>query len=252
MLFFKRILDTRKSEAPSDRRGGSRYAVHPGFPVQTVLNIAGRDELGQPLESKNDEGWDWTSRLIDLSFSGARVQVPRTIAAERGDPCRLKIDVQGYELEVPGRVAHIAERRDSFLFGLALDLGASRTQAAYRQLVELVALGSTLKLLRPLQPDDSGYLVEEYAGEPASRLLIWRSMAGREVSAFEFQLKDCTVRGLAGREGVECFPGVDATTTRQASGQKGEEIRRLYQWVVLNLAPAVPADVRDFLQRHAA
>lgn len=252
MLFFKRILDVKKSDTPSERRGGSRYAVLPGFPIKTVLNLVGRDELGQPLPSRDGEGLDWTGRLLNLSATGARVQMPRTVLVERGDACSLKVDVQGYLLAVPGRIAHVAERADSLVFGLALDLAASRTAAAYRQLVELVALGSTLRVLRPLQADNSGYLVEEYAGEPASRLLVWRQMVGREVAAFEFQLKDCLVRGLAGRDGVECFPGTEAAGARPATGAKAEEIRRLYQWVVLNLAPAVPADVREFLQRHAA
>jgi hypothetical protein len=252
MLFFKRILDVRKSAA-SERRGGSRYAVKTGFPLKTIVNILGRDEQGHLLESRDGQGWDWTGRLLDLSFSGARVQLPPTVLARRGDACHLKLDVQGYELIVPAKVAHIAERRDSFLFGLTLDTDASRTQAAFRQLVELVALGATLKQQRPLRPDDSGYLVEEYAGEAGSRLVIWRHLAGREVAAFEFRLKDCAVRGLAGHESLECYAGADpAAARRPASGAKGEEIQRLYQWVVLNLAPAVPADVRDFLQQRAA
>lgn len=248
MLFFKRILDVKKAETPSERRVAARYAVLPGFPLKTVLTITGRDDLGEPLEG---EGTDWTGRLINLSSTGARVQMPRTVIAQRGDVCQLKLDMQGYELVVPGSIAHVAERRDSLVFGLALDLEASRTAAAFRQLVELVALGSTLKEIKPLQPDASGYLVEQYGGEPSSLLTVWRQMAGREAAAFEFQLKDCVVRGLAGRAGVECFAGTDAKATRPASGAKGGEILRLYQWVVLNLAPAVPADVRILLQQHA-
>ena len=252
MLFFKRILDVKKTAAPSERRVAARYAVLPGFPLKTVLNIVGRDELGQPLTGRGGEGTDWTGRLINLSSTGARVQMPHTVLAQRGDACRLKLDMQGYVLVVPGTIAHVAERRDSLVFGLALDLEASLTAAAYGQLVELVALGSTLKLVKPLQPDASGYLVEQYEGEPSSRLVIWRQMVGREVAAFEFQMKDCVVRGLAGREGLECFTGTSTTGVKAATGAKGEEILRLYQWVVLNLAPAVPADVRDFLQSHTA
>lgn len=248
MLFFKRILDTKKAEAPSDRRGGSRYAVQPGFPVKAILNISGRDDAGRPLKT---EGIDWTGRLIDLSYTGARIQVPRTVMAERGDDCRLKLDVQGYVLVVPASIAHVASRQDSLLFGLALSLEASQTGAAFRQLVELVALGSTLKQAKALQPDPSGYMVESYAGEPASRLVIWRHMVGREVAAFEFQLKDCAVRALADRPELEFFAGADSTT-RRATGTKAEEIKRLYQWVVLNLAPGLPPDVRDFLQTRAA
>ncbi|AOS44700.1 PilZ domain protein [Lacunisphaera limnophila] len=249
MLFFKKILESKKPEAPTDRRVAARYAVLPGFPLKTVLNIAGRDDLGELLKG---EGMDWTGKLINLSATGARVQMPRTMLAQRGDPCRLKLDMQGYELVVPGTIAHVTERRDSLVFGLTLNLAASGTAAAFRQLVELVALGSTLKQVKPLQPDESGYMAEQYAGEPESRLIVWRQLAGREVAAFEFQLKDCVVRGLAGRAGLECFTGTEGATRRPASGVRGEEILRLYQWVVLNLAPELPTDVRTFLLQHAA
>jgi hypothetical protein len=248
MLFFKRILDTKKTEVASDRRGNSRYPVQPAFPIKSILNITGRDDAGQPLKT---EGIDWTGRMIDLSSAGARIQVPRTVMAERGDFCRLKIDVQGYVLVVPATIAHVATRADSLLFGLALNLDASQTAAAFRQLVELVALGSTLKQVKALQPDPSGYMVEGYAGEPASRLVIWRHMVGREVAAFEFQLKDCSVRGLADRPELEFFSGADSTS-RRATGPKADEIKRLYQWVVQNLAPSLPSDVRDFLHTRAA
>jgi hypothetical protein len=253
MLFFKRILDVKKNEtAPSERRNNERYAVLPDFPVKTVVNIAGRDDFGHPITTRSGEGTDWTGRLVNVSSSGARVQLPRTIVALRGDPCVLKIDVQGFELAVPGHVAHVAERRDSIVYGLALNLEASAAQLAYRQLVELVALGATLKQVRAPQPDASGYVVEQYAGEPASRLTIWRHLVGREVAAFDFQLKDCAVRGSSGRNGVECFAATDTARSTPVKGAREDEIQRLYQWVVLNLAPAVPADVREFLQQHAA
>lgn len=252
MLFFKKILEVRKEEAPAERRGGSRYAVQPDFPIKTVVNIAGRDEMGEPIKSKNGEGWDWSGRLVNVSSSGARVQLPRTVLAQRGDTCLFKIDIQGFQIAIPGTIAHVAERRDSLVFGLALDLENSPDRLAFRQLVELVALGSTLKQVRPPQADGSGYIVEQYAGEPSSRLTIWRQLVGREVAAFEFQMKDCVVRGLAERRDLECFVGLDSATGRRATGEKVEEILRLYQWVVLNLAPALPADVREFLLQHAA
>ncbi|RXK54954.1 PilZ domain-containing protein [Oleiharenicola lentus] len=252
MLFFKRILEVTKSASASDRRGGARYAVKPGFPIKTVLNILGRDEQGHLLQSRDGQGWDWTGRLLDISFSGARMQMPRTVAAMRGDCCHLKIDVQGYEVTVPAKIAHIADRRDSFVFGLSLNTPASASAPAFHQLVELIALGATLQPVRPIQPDDSGYLVEEYAGELGSRLVIWRHLAGRDVAAFEFKLKDCLVRGLAGRNQLECLSGGQEAGARPVSGPKGEEIQRLYQWVVCNLAPAVPADVCEFLRKRAA
>lgn len=252
MLFFKRILEVRKQEQPAERRGGARFSVQPDFPIKTIVNISGRDDHGQPIKTKDGQGWDWSGRLINVSASGARVQLPRTVIAQRGDPCLFKIDIQGYQLVIPAQVAHVAERRDSLLFGLALQLDDSPDRLAFQQLVELISLGSTLRQVREPQPDGSGYIVEQYAGEPSSRLTVWRQLVGRDVAAFEFQMKDCAVRGLANQHGIECFVGADSATGRRANGEKGEEILRLYQWVVMNLAPAVPADVKQFLQQHAA
>jgi hypothetical protein len=177
--------------------------------------------------------------------------VPLTVQVRREDLGRLKIEVQGFKLVIPSRVAHVSERRDSAVFGLALDLRAAGTQAAYAQLIDLVALGSSLKLVRPLSRDKSGYLLEQYAGEPASRLSIWRHRENRGVSAFEFLLKDCFVRGIEDNNDVECFAGADPAKGRAVTPAQGDEIRRLFQWVVLNLAAVVPADARAFLLKHA-
>lgn len=252
MLFFKRILDVRQTPAtPAERRDATRFPVNREFPLQAVLNIAGRDGQGTLLKPQDRAGWDWPGRLLDLSSTGARLQVPVTVAVQRHDAGVLKLDVQGYQLDIPCVVANVAEQHEVCVFGLALDLEATGTLEGYRQLLDLVALGSTLRLVQPAQPDPSGYLLEQYAGEPASRLSIWRHHEGREVSAFEFQLKDSLVRGLADRAELECFATTEAGLGRVVTQTHWEEIYRLYQWVVLNLAAVVPADARAFLLKHA-
>lgn len=252
MLFFKRILDVRKSPTIStERRVAARFAVSRRFPLQTVLNISGRDEHGQLLKPKAGEGWDWPGRLVDLSITGARVQVPLTIIVQREDQGRLLLDMQGHKLEIACRIAHVSERREYALFGLELDLRAAGTHAAYSQLLDLVALGASLKLTRPAARDRSGYLLEQYTGAPASRLSVWRLRTDKSIAAFEFQLKDCFVRGVADNDDLECFAGSDVTKGRAVAPSQAEEIRRLYQWVVLNLNSTVPAEVRAFLLKHA-
>lgn len=254
MLFFKRILDVSKApEVTTNRRAASRFVVNPEFPVTAVLNITDRDMFGNLPKNQNKraDGTDWPVQLVNLSSTGARLQVPVSVRAKRDDFGRLKLDVQGYQLIVPGRIAHIAEGDGYRVIGLVLDLSTANTQAGYRQLIELVALGSSLTLTKSPQQDGTGYNLEEYGGEPASRLSLWRSLASGEVIAFEFRLKDCLVRGHDGSTGVECFTGTNAKTAQRASPAQGEEIKRLYQWVVLNLPPAVPADARAFLQQRA-
>ncbi|MES1167997.1 MAG: hypothetical protein ABUL61_02385, partial [Oleiharenicola lentus] len=100
MLFFKKILGTSKEDAPTERRaGGERYAITSRFPMKTTFNTVGRDEIGNLL--KNGEGRDWSGVLINLSISGARMQVPSTVHAHKGDACKLKFDLEGYVLVVP-------------------------------------------------------------------------------------------------------------------------------------------------------
>lgn len=70
------------------------------------------------------------------------------------------------------------------------------------------------------------------------------------VSAFEFILKDNLVRAAVG-QGLEYFSG-DGTGSRPAIAAQCAEIHRLFQWTVPNLPPAIPADIRAFLQHYLA
>jgi len=251
MLFFKRILGSLEADAPPDRRDGIRYPVGVRFPMKVILNTQGRDEMGQLLQSKDESGWDWTGRLINLSVSGARMQVPSTMHSHQGDPCQLKFEIEGYQLVLPGRIAHISERRDSFIYGLQLDISADEHGQAFRQLVDLVSLGSTLQPAKASTPDEtSGYLVEQYVGEEKSRLDVWREYAGGAIVAFDFRLKEWCVRGLRDRPTLEYFVDVNDETQPAPEAQTAE-IHRLFHWVVPNVATTVPADVREFLQKYA-
>lgn len=249
MLFFKSIFKPAKSEEPQDRRGARRYPISPRFPLKVVLNAVGRDEMGSPLKARDGEGWDWAGKLVNLSSTGARMQVPPTVHMTRGDACLLKFDLDGFQLVLPAHVAQIIERRDSLVYGLALDISDSESAAAYRQLLDLLALGATLKPSSPARPDNTSYLIEQYTGEPASRLDVWRHYAGRTVAAFDFQLQDCRVRGVADRPALEYFVG-DGAAMQAATREQTEEMQRLFHWVVANLSTDVPADVRDFLQKY--
>lgn len=253
MQFFKRLLNFKDTEsAPSERRSGQRFAPSAKFPLRAVLNVAGRDDTGAMLQNSRGGGWDWGGRLVNFSDLGARMQLPPSVVAARGDPCLLKLNLEGYDLHLPSRIANVRENGDSILFGLTMEIPDEGTRLAYRQLVELVALGATLKPLKATaKPDPAGRLVEQYEGDTRARLSVWRDQACRVVNAFEFMLKDCGVRGTAG-SGLEYLTGSEAQSVRRASPSQTAEIHRLFHWVVPNLAPAVPADVRKFLQAYAA
>lgn len=262
MPLFKRILqepepaDKPQTQSPLpdgapavERRTARRFTLQPEFPLKAVLSYVGRDDTGAPM-SGSRHGWNWKGRLIDCSERGARMQLGHALRTVVGESCDLRLSVQDFELCVPCHVTNIREVSEGWVFGLKHDIEDAAVLRDYRQLVEVVALGSTLKLrTKTPKPDESGYLVERYGSSRPSALTIWRHPADASVSAFEFILRDSLVRVAVGRE-IEYFTG-DGTGSRPATSMRCMEIHRLFQWVVPNLPPAIPADVRAFLRHYA-
>ncbi len=247
MLFLKRILkepaESGRTTVRKERRSDRRLAVGEQFPLKAVLSF---DRRGGSVAPMSQRGWDWPGRLLNCSEVGARILLGPGALAAQGDFCELQLDLEGFKLAVPSRITNIRVERDGIHFGLKHDIGSAVVANAYRQLLEIVALGATLRLQsRTAKPDGSGLLVEQYGGDCQSRLKIWREKSGRKVTAFEFLLKDCLVRAAHGQ------PVEYLTNARHATPAKAEEIKRLLGWVVPNLAPAVPDDVRDFLRHYA-
>lgn len=258
MRFFKRIFkhpkpdpaDVPQPVARVERRSTQRYAVNPKSPLKAVLSFIGRDTTGAQL-SRSRAGWDWMGRLIDFSERGASMQLGAAALAARGDACELKLSLEDAVLEIPCHVTNIRVQTEGLIYGLKHDICDEATLAAYRQLLDVVALGTRLKLqFRKTEPDAIGYLVEQYASDRQSRLTVWRNQADRTVAAVEFLLRDCLVRAAEGHL-IQYLSGADAATARRATPAKSTEILHRFQWVVPNLSPAVPADVRLFLQRFA-
>lgn len=254
MLFFKRIL---KEPGPAadvvpvvERRSTRRYAINPRFPLKAVLSFVGRDDTGAPM-SNTRQGWNWKGRLLDCSEHGARMQMGPTLKVAARDLCDLKLTVDDFALTIPCHISNIRELAEGVVFGLKHEIEDEETMKAYHQLLDILALGATLKrLARTEKPDDTGYLMERYASDRPSSLTVWRLPGDGSVAAFEFQLKDSLVRGAAGR-GVKFLTGA-GVTARPAPAARALEIQRLFNWVLPNLAEAVPADVRAFLQLYSA
>ncbi len=254
MSLFKRILKEPEpvaTEAPRiERRSVPRFAVSAQFPLKAVVSFVARDESGAPM-SNTRHGWNWKGRLIECSELGARMQLGPGIRAEPAENCDLKLSIQTHEINVPCHIANLSETPEGMVLGLVHDLSDAAVRHDYLQLLEVVALGSTLTLQpKAAQPDASGYLVEIYASTRPSRLTVWRHPAGGAVAAFEFRLQDNLVRAAAGH-GAEFLADNAGTGSHPATNDQCLEIGRLFTWVVPNLAPAVPDDVRQFLQHYA-
>jgi hypothetical protein len=254
MLFFKRILKEPEPEVKEvvreERRSQQRFALGPKFPLKAVLNLPQRDESGAPM-GHSRHGWNWKGRLLDCSEQGARMQFNAAFNAASGNAGELHLELEGFELILPCHIKNLKEEAGGIVFGLKYDLIDAAVESAYRQLLEIVALGATLKpCARNSKPDETGHLAEQYASDWQSRLTVWRDKSRQEMMAFEFLLKDCLVRAAREQE-LQHLDGTEAATARPAAPNKAAEIHRLFRWVTDNLPPAVPADVCELLQYYA-
>ncbi len=240
MQFFKRILQSSAEQvAPEKRRSGQRLAVNPEFPLRTGLGLGA---------TRNN--WNWKGRLVDCSEQGVRLLFGTAVQAATGESCDLKLDLEEFVLELPCHVSNLRRQSDGFNLGLKHDIADAESRGAYRQFLEIVALGAALRPhLRKHQPEGSNYLVEQYVGERRSCLNVWRHPSGGAVAAAEFLLKDCLIRMVAGHH-PEYFTDTEAVEAHRANPAHALEIHRLFRWVVPNLSASVPDDLRKFLQKY--
>ena len=251
MLFFKRILSAATGKSASrEKRRTHRYELNPAFQLKAVLSLTGRDNFGNPLKAADNKGWDWKGQLVNFSSTGVRIALPPAALAARGDDCQLRLTLERYQLVIPSRVAHLKEHRDHVVFGLELNLTDSETRQAYRQLVELVALGSSLHLVQNARPDESGYLLEQYGGKEDALLTVWRDASQQMVTAFEFKVKEFYIRGTSKTRKLKFFVAGEDKLLRPVAATMHTEMQRLFHWIVPNLTDGVPPDVRDFLKIH--
>lgn len=252
MLFFKRILKEPEvavnSTSPAERRTIPRFAINPQFKLKAMLGFTKRNDTQSP-KGNTRPAWNWQCRILDCSEQGVRIMMDPAFKVQARDLCDLKLSVEGFELTIPCHIANIREEAEGLIFGLKHDIEAEKMWNAYWQLLEVVALGSTLKLhRRTTKPDESGYLVEQYVNNRPAHLTIWRHPANQAVAAFEFRLKDNLVRAAVGQKTAY----LTGAAARPATAAQALEIQRLFQWVVLNLSAAVPDDVRAFLKSYVA
>jgi len=250
MLFFKRILkdgELADAAAPmTEQRTMPRFPINPRFRLKASLSIAPRGDTRSP-KGHSRSAWSWKCRLLDCSEQGVRIQMDPAMKMRARDLCDLRLRVEEFELIIPCRIANIRENAEGMIFGLKLDADDESTWKAYCQLLEVVALGSSLKLHRgAARADESGYLVEHYANNRPARLSVWRDPNTRTVMACEFLLKHYLVRAAAGRP-VEYLT---SPSGRPAAPTTALEIQRLFSWVVPNLPDTMPEDVRNFLKQH--
>ncbi len=259
VLLFKKILSfTGFGGWASDKRKARRYVVGHPFPFKTVLAIIGHDSEGRSVQ--NDQaGVDWAGRLVNLSASGASIQLHSAAPGARGGRCRLSFSRNDYLLTIPGTLAYCRAYPQYRLCGFSFTFPDFETRKAYMQLLEPVSIAASLAPVEAsrVKQDTADLHKEQYKSPTAASLTIWRRTRGGPVHKFDFGMNDYGVRWREGMAGVESYgapPDKRSTPTTVVRLTEAQqiEVRWLYCLAVPNLAKAVPPDIRKLLAKLVA
>ncbi len=237
------------TEPSPDRRRKARYAISPSFPLKVVLALPDED---------GDSWKDWSATLVDLSATGAHVEVSMAAVAYPESHCRLKLSLGTFKLEIPGTIAHFICSARLAVGGMQFSFPSQGIEKTYHKVLEPAIIGATLAPVEVSQENSVRYR-EEYVGKLSARLAIWRERRESPVVGFDFRMN---------RYGVEADrePGGDASarlalkfklgaaeeTTGSGSqppltGVQIQEARWLYRLAASNLSAAVAPEVRKLL-----
>lgn len=250
MLLFRRIFDFQKKDIQQfvDQRLNRRYTPGRLFPLRAIILDGLRDI---PV------------RIHDLSASGIGLLTSRDDAAPIGQERQIRLSLGPHILDVKGHATHARPRGDEMLCGMSLAFDDFTRLKSYLQLLQPVAIASTLQTVDPARvpQNEPQFLKQVYRGESDSVLSIWlEKKLGTPLHSFEFRMRDYFVRAEVSVGMLEVFlreqiesthKGKITTPVFDTSGAATEEIRQLFRWVVPNLPPEIPDDVRVFMQKVA-
>ncbi|MES1194505.1 MAG: PilZ domain-containing protein, partial [Opitutus sp.] len=258
MLLFKKILNFSKEGGLSDKRGATRYPVGAKYPLKAKVTLVGRDGEGHILKADDNRAMDWGGQLVNMSSGGVSMRLHPAAMGDRGENCRLKLELDNKLFEIDATIAHFWSGPQYATCGVALKFPDAHTQKAFRQLVEPVAIGGILQPLdeKAVEQDAPGLKKEQYVGDEETLLTVWRTEDGKVIEHFELLTHDYFIRGSAQAPGLQIgFQDgvkVGSKVSRPAMpvampATQQNEVRRLFLLIVPNIPKAVPSDVRAFL-----
>jgi hypothetical protein len=236
---------------PIERRKSQRFVVNPQVKLSAMLIASGSGAKAENEEVVDTvvEPRELQGRLVDCSKDGVRLEMTPVAKMDVRQLVGVSLKMADFEINIPCVITHVRDDGELISFGLKHDISDSKSWNAYRRLLDVLSLGSTLMIhSRTNEPSESGYFQERYVGDRPASLTVWRHSESRDVVAFAFQLQDGILRVAYGDD-VQYLRLGDS---RFADPDLAREIHRRFNLAMPNVAPAVPEDVRDFMGRYAA
>ncbi|HET7536064.1 MAG TPA: PilZ domain-containing protein [Candidatus Didemnitutus sp.] len=243
-----------RADPSVERRKKPRHKINSNFRLKAVL------ALNSGAEPGSEGTWkDWPATLIDLSASGAHVQVNMAAVAFPEERCRLKLALGTFKLEIPGVVAHYICDTRAGACGVHFDFANEGVEKSFFRVLESVVVGVSLAPAANAASDPAGRHHELFTGKNFARLGVWRDAPGSPITGIEFWMNRYVVEayrasdagpyvrpsmrisGLTGDDSADGAGGVPLSAAQTA------EARWQFSLIVSNMTKAIPEDVHRFV-----
>ncbi|MEJ1972657.1 MAG: PilZ domain-containing protein [Lacunisphaera sp.] len=248
MLVFHRIFNfDQDAVALMEQRLDTRYVPGAAFPLQGWL-LVGVAET--------------PAKILNISSKGIGLLLAEPAAhLAAGAAVRVRLRFGAHQQLVAGEVVHVRPDTGGIFCGVDLKFADFLERKTYLQLLQPIAIGQSLQAVPPERVlQEPEFNIRVFRGDQNSMLTVWQEKsAGAPVRRFEFLMQDYFCHGDSRSGVLEACPQEDAGSIKarlshpvfDISGSLPAEIRQLFRWILPNLAPSVPADIRAFLQRYA-
>lgn len=239
-------MGSNDSQTGESKRKQTRYAISEDCRIRASIRIKSSDEA-----SANK---DWPGTLVDMSASGAHIQISMAAVAYKGDSCVLKLAHGTVKIEMRATLAHYICSARYSVCGVKFD---------YTSADELQPLLKAIIASSPLKggatdSDRPGHYREEYKGPGFTKLVVYRdNKPERTVVAFDYVMG--RYRAELTGAGADMMENKKQVRFRAAPTERGEpaaaltagqeaEARWEFSVAASNLPKTLPPELRRFLK----
>jgi hypothetical protein len=234
-------MSVNDAKSKESQRKQARYAVGEDCRVRASIRIQSTEG-----ESSNK---DWSGTLVDMSATGAHIQISMAAVAYKGNSCVLKLGHGTVKTEMRGTLAHYVCSARYSVCGVKFDYPSAPELQPY-----LKAFVASATLKAGDTATEPGKYREEYPGAGHTKLTVWRdNKPERAVVAFDYTMGRYAV-ALSGA-GPEMLKNKENVGFRLAEGAavslsdtQEAEARWEFSLAASNLPKVIPPDIRKFLR----
>jgi hypothetical protein len=236
-------MSSEAAKSGESKRKHQRYVVSEDCRLRAAIKIQSSDA--------DSAKKDWPGTLVDLSASGAHIQISMAAVAYKNDSCVLRLSHGAVKLDMRGVLAHYVCSARYSICGVKFDYPNA---AEYQPFLKAIVASSTLKAGE--NTAEAGGYREDYRGPGETKLVVWRdNKPERAVTGFEYVMGRYTalLKGagpdlMENKQKVIFKPVPGEGPDRPLSASQEAEARWEFSVAASNLQKVIPPDLRKFLR----